>query len=287
MKLFSVLLGLLLVITSCEDVIEVDTPSEPPRLAIDGLIRISDTTATAQTVRIKAELTSSFFGEVSPANLESISITNLDYVPSGPLDSNVRQLTEVVPGVYESNINTRFLVEGELNLSITHEGQRYLAITEFAPSSPIDEVSQGDGTLFGGEETEVIISFTDDAERNDYYLFDFDFDEYLVTEDEFYNGQTFEFSYFYDDDVIPGMEVEISILGIDESFYNYMNQLIVQADSGSQGPFQTPSATVRGNIINVTNIDNIDTFDNVEDSNNFALGYFAVSQTFSQSLTIE
>ena len=65
-----------------------------------------------------------------------------------------------------------------------------------------------------------------------------------------------------------------------------MNQLIVQS-GGDQGPFQTPSATVRGNIINVTNIDNIDSFDNVEDRDNFALGYFAVCQTFRDSIVIE
>ena len=65
-----------------------------------------------------------------------------------------------------------------------------------------------------------------------------------------------------------------------------MDQLIVQA-GGNQGPFQTPVATVRGNVINVTGIDNITVTDNVERTNNFALGYFAVVQEFKQTITIE
>ena len=82
------------------------------------------------------------------------------------------------------------------------------------------------------------------------------------------------------------MDISISLLGVNESFFNYMNQLIVQS-GGDQGPFQTPSATVRGNIINVTDIDNINSFDNVENSDNFALGYFAVCETFTDTIVIE
>jgi hypothetical protein len=53
-----------------------------------------------------------------------------------------------------------------------------------------------------------------------------------------------------------------------------MNQLIVQS-GGDQGPFQTPAATVRGNIINTNNLDN------------FALGYFAVCQEYVETIVLE
>ena len=124
-----------------------------------------------------------------------------------------------------------------------------------------------------------------------------DFNEYLVTEDIFYPGQRFEFSYFYDDGVTSGMDLNISILGVDILFYNYMNQLIAQADSGSAGPFQTPSATVRGNILNITdvgidtiedaaNIENIGSLEGIDSTDNFALGYFAISQSFTKTITV-
>ena len=142
----------------------------------------------------------------------------------------------------------------------------------------MDSLEQGSTTLFGDDETEVILSFTDNGERDDYYLFDFDFGEYLVSEDEFYQGMRFEFSFFYDSKLEDDRLVTISILGIDQDFFNYMNQLIQQSGADT-GPFSTPATTVRGNIINVTNDSTL--------NDNFALGYFAVSQTFSDTLLIK
>ncbi len=59
-----------------------------------------------------------------------------------------------------------------------------------------------------------------------------------------------------------------------------MNQLIVQS-GGNQGPFQTPAGTVRGNFISVSETNDIDS------RTNFALGYFAVVEEFTESITIE
>jgi len=268
---------------ACEDVIEVETPSEPPRLNVDALIRVQDS-STVTNIQVKVKLTSSFFEPTTVADLEQVTITNLDAATA----NNTVVLIEQNPGsgLYERTVDNSILREGRLVLQINYKDDVYVAQTEFAPTVPITKLIQGTETLFGGDETEVIVSFNDNADRDDFYIFDFDFDEYLVTEDEFYQGQEFEFSYFYDNDINPGQEIDISILGADQAFYNYMNQLIVQS-GGDQGPFQTPSATVRGNIINITNIDNINSFDNVEDADNFALGYFAVCQTFTETIVIE
>ncbi len=268
---------------SCEDVIEVDTPISPPRLAIDALVRV-DTGMETTKITVKAGTTSSFFSEVEPTSLDQIVVNNPDYVPTSALDVPSIIMTEVAPGVYEGEKNTKFFTEGELQLAIEHQGQRYLALTSYARSSRIDAIEQGDNSLFSENDKEIKISFTDDGEINNFYLFDFGRGDYLVTEDEFYQGQSFSFSYFIEDG--EGRKVDVALLGVDEPFYNYMNQLIVQA-GGDQGPFQTPAATVRGNIINITNIDNINSFDNVEDSNNFALGYFAVCETYQTSIILE
>jgi len=171
-------------------------------------------------------------------------------------------------------------------LIINHEGKKYFAQTKYVPTVPIDSIVQGTGTLFDGDETEAIVTFMDNPDRDDFYVFDFDFGEYLVTEDEFYKGQEFQFSYFYDRTFESGTEIEISILGADEEFYNYMDKLIEQGGD-LQGPFQTPTATVRGNIFDITGLDNIEIFDNVERPNAFPLGYFAIVQEFKRTLTIE
>lgn len=268
---------------SCEDVIEVDVPSEPPRLTVDALIRIN-ADQPISTARVKVGLTSSFFESVTVAEVDEIRIINTDMVD--PLSNrNTLELLQTEPGIYEAQNDTSFFTEGNLQLLIVYEGQTFVAFSKYTPSAPIDELIQGEQTLFTGDETEIIISFTDNAERDDFYLFDFDGQEFLVTEDEFYPGQTFRFSYFFDNDLGSGEVLTISLLGIDENFYNYMNQLIVQS-GGDQGPFQTPAGTVRGNIINITGSDTIDSLDQVQDSTNFALGFFAVVQEYTMSITI-
>lgn len=297
MKKIGFLWLVFLVLVGCEDVVEVDLPEVDSRLFVDAFIRVDENDPITR-IRVNAGLTSSFFDDIPPADLQDITIINLDQ-PSGSGIPSFVTLTQTSPGVYEAQEVTSFFTSGRLLLSITHEGQSYAALTNYIPAVPIEQVSQGDQTLFSGDETEIIISFVDAPDREDYYLFDLDFNEYLVTEDLFYPGQRFEFSYFYDDGLDEGQELQISLMGVDIGFYNYMNQLIVQS-GGDQGPFQTPTATVRGNIINVTgvNIDDID-FENINsledlegiDPENvregFPLGYFAVSQTYSSSIIIE
>ncbi len=258
----------LLLFSGCQDVIEVEVPNDKPRLSIDGLIRVNVNEPVVQ-IKVKATETASFFEEISPAHLSEVYIANttnnsqIDLVEE-PLGS----------GIYISEWPITNILQDELQLTIIFKGEVYTAKTSYIPTVPLDAIHQGDGTLFSGEETEVVLSFTDEPNREDFYLFDLDFNEYLVSEDTFYPGQSFEFSYFYEDGLESGRELNISIIGVDESFYNYMNQLIVQS-GGDQGPFQTPSATVKGNIVNTTNADN------------FALGYFAVCQTYTNIFVIE
>lgn len=266
-KYVLVIIGLTLVF-GCEDVVDIDVPKDDTRLSIDAMIRIDTETSTTR-VAVKAAETTSFFEEIEPAVLDRIQLlntstntaTNLVENPSGS-------------GVYVANWPTRELMEGDFQLSIVYNEEQYEATASFVPTVPFDDLKQGDSTLFSEDETEIVVSYTDVANSDDFYLFDFGFNEYLVSEDTFYPGQQFEFSYFYEDGLEAGMTLNISILGVDEPFYNYMNQLIVQS-GGDQGPFQTPAATVRGNIINTT------------DSDNLALGYFALCQEYRETLILE
>lgn len=269
---------------SCEDVIEVDLPMESPRLSADAIIRL-DTSASESTAQIKLNLTSSFFEDLDPVSNAEVIIRNLDFISDDVLESNDIILEEVSPGIYEAARSTSFFTSGQLALFINFNSERYYAETSFVPTSPIETLEQGDQTLFTGEETEIILSFIDNGTRDDFYIFDFGFNEFLVTEDEFYQGQRFEFSYFYED-IEPGQEITVSILGANESFFNYMNQIIVQS-GGDQGPFQTPAATVRGNILNVTGVENPQEVESIGQTNNFPLGYFAVVQEYKNTITIE
>ncbi len=286
----------LCILTNCQDVIEVDTPSEAPRLIIEGLLRV-DRNETYIPVEVKLSQTANFFEDIPVTSAESILITYTTYEDGIVISTGFSNLWEEVPGSGIYTPDPTFMTEQRImtsildfdvvfDLIVNHEGRKYFGSTRYVPAVPIDNVVQGSNTLFSDDETEVIVTFTDDGLRNDFYLFDFSFANYLVTEDKFYQGQQFEFSYFYDMQFQAGSEITISLMGVDEQFYNYMNQLIEQSD-GQQGPFQTPVSTVRGNIFDVTDLDNIDLFDNVDQPNVFPLGYFAIVEEFKQTITIE
>ena len=65
MKAVISLTGILLILlTGCEDVIDVETPTEEPRLVVDGLIRV-DENESFLPIEIKVSLTDNFFDKSS------------------------------------------------------------------------------------------------------------------------------------------------------------------------------------------------------------------------------
>lgn len=268
---------------SCEDVIDIDVPSEEPRLIVDALIRVN-TSNDFTNVVVKVQQTNSFFESLPPANLNQITLVNL----TNPQGGDEPILFEQEPGVYSRMFPTNELMTDEYVLQINFEDNEiYLAFASFVPAADINSITQGNNTLFDEDDTEVIVNFTDNEDQTDFYLFDFDFNNYLTTEDTFYEDQEFEFSYFYDEILEPGDEVEISIMGIDENLYDYINLLLDQSGEFDFGAFATPAVTARGNIINATDIDNIDVTDNLDNPNNFALGYFAIVEERKTTFTIQ
>jgi len=242
------------IFSSCEDVVDVDLDTEPPRLIVDALIRV-DTSQDLTEANIRVSLSSSFFGEIQPAEIETMQIMNEEngaFVPYEPVPGEPGLYrpfpTTVSPVSPDNKILTSFLTNPNpvYIFTVRYQDELYLARTSFAPTTPIDTIVQGDNTLFDEDDTEFIISFTDTPDREDFYIFDFDFGEFLTVEDTFFPGQNFEFSYFYDGEDFPletGDEITISILGADETFYNYMEQLITQSDLTDGGPFQVPVST--------------------------------------------
>ncbi len=283
----------------CEDVIDVEVPTTEPRLIVNGVLRV-DITQEFVPVEIRVTETNNFFEEAPVTQLESALIIFGQPNPDAPeiLDNMATSsLAESEPGsgIYipdptfdaDQRIRTSSLLPNTtFILIIGHKNRRYAARTPYSQSVPLDNLEQGDETLFDDTDTEIKIAITDVPDEENHYVFDFGFGEFLALDDQFIDGQQFEFSYFYQKDLQAGDEVEISIMGADLQFFNYMD-LLVEQTLNDGGVFETPAATVRGNVFDVTGLDNTLLFDNVNRPEAFPLGYFAVVQEFSQSLTIQ
>lgn len=96
---------------------------------------------------------------------------------------------------------------------------------------------------------------------------------YEVSDDKFYQGNEF-FGFYTNEDIGSNDTLDITIYGISKRYFEYMNKLIL-ISVGSGGPFSTPPATVRGNIINQTHPEN------------YALGYFNLSETDIRNYVIQ
>ena len=274
MKYFSALLLFALTISlfSCEDVIEVEVQNTTPRLVIDAQFNIF-TALEAPRLEggVKLSMSANYFDLNVPIIKDAlVTITHLNSGLEYPL------LFDESIGMFLPN-KIDFLTDfiSKYELKVVYKGQVYRANTNFVPVPPILKAVQGTKTLFSGDETEIILSFQDFSERDDFYLYDFGQDIYRPIEDRFFQGEEFVFSHFYSsDEVKVGDLITIKAHGVEEQYYNYFNLILTLTDSNG-GPFQSLPASSRGNILNVTQPDN------------YPLGYFLISESDQKQLLIE
>ena len=252
--------------TSCEDVIVLDLNTAEERLSIDARIKMNPENSNPQVIALS--LTGGFYDEsiqwVTDAEVEILEVDNNITHPFFHDAMN--------PGQYILDFTPNFDVN--YRLIIHYNGETYeSSLEQLIPATPIDNLLQGDETLFEGDEIEVIVTFTDDGNREDFYVLDFGYNNFLATKDEFYQGNAFTFSYFYED-LEPGDTALVTIHGADETYFNFMSAVIEQTEEGGD-PFKTTPTSVRGNIYNTSEI------------SHYPMGYFSISETFSASLLIE
>ena len=262
-KKHALLLIVVFAITSCEDVVEVDVPETTPRLVIEATFNRyfkEDGSSDSEGI-VKLSLSAPFFAEQIPPALGAVVTIN------DPVNDISYEFADSENnGSYFGRFVPDFNIPYELK--VVYQGEIYESTTAMMPTGELESILQGDKTLFGGDDKEVIITFKDSPSERNYYLIDLDVGNFLITDDEFYDGNSFVFSYFYED-LKVGDELNIRLFGVDKRFSNFFEILQTQSGAdggGGGGPFATPSGIVRGNVINTTNVDN------------YPFGYFRISE---------
>lgn len=250
---------IILLLSSCEEVVDVELKQSEPRLVIEASLLWDKDAANEQKQIIKLTKTAPYFDtEIPPVTGAEVSVISPDgteYI-----------FEEISAGIYQ-NHNMPAQKAGNYELNILYEDQHYTATENYYSVANLEEVVQANDGGFSGDQTEFRLFYTDPAGEENFYLFRF-FHEDLALQiytDEFTDGNR-SFAFFSDDDVEQGEEVGFEIQGISEGFYEYLFILRSQAGTAG-GPFQTQPTIVRGNIINETNPDN------------FPFGYFRLSET--------
>jgi hypothetical protein len=266
------LLAMAVGFTSCEEVIDVDLNTAAPRLVIDAALKWEKETDGSVQV-IKLSTTTGFFNQNIPTvSGATVFVTN---------DANeVFDFVETIPnsGAY---ICTNFsaVLNATYTLTVIQNGITYSATEALMPVPPIDKIEQKKDGGFLGNSIEVRYFYTDNGMTDDFYLTKFQFSSYTIPEfgvisDELFQGNQFSDTYS-NEDIKQGDQLDIQFSGISEGYFNYLRVLFSIAGSTNGSPFQSPPATVRGNIVNMSDI------------NNFALGFFSLSETDTIVYVIE
>lgn len=270
-KIYILIPLLLLLFSNCEKVVEIDLPVIEPKLVIDASFEVlfDAATVTANTV-VKLRLSADYFEENIPTvsnavvfltNLSDSSIINFVDVN---LDGDFIPLNNFVP---QDSV--------EYELTVIYKNETYRGKATKVKSTPFINAIQGDETLFSGKEIEVKVAFNDGDISDNYYLFDFTNNLFLPLEDRFFNGNAYNFSFYYqEDEIIAPTTVTIRMSGISKKYFTYFRILLNQSGVNGGGPFASVPASLLGNIINTTN------------ETNFPLGYFHISETDTFTLDL-
>ena len=259
-----------LVVVACSDVIDVEVPEAAPRLVIEASLDWEKgTPGDLQTVYLS--LSTPYFAEnqkspVTGAVVQVINNSTQEVFVFDDKKDGSYHVTNFVP-----------VVDQEYTLEVIYNNETYSALENLMPVADIDEVYQSTDQGFDKEALEVNVLFTDPAGIDNFYLMKFQkgggyLPDLFDISDEFTDGNQMEV-FYEDEDFIIGDTVDISLYGISQQYYNYIRLLIEQSSDG--GPFATIPAQLKGNCINVTNPEN------------YAFGYFRLTQVDKESYTFQ
>lgn len=256
----------------CEKVVDLDLDTAPPKLVVDASIQwVKGTSGNEQ--KIKLTTTAPYYDNNVPAvSGATVFITNSTNVVFDFLETGNT-------GEYLCN-DFQPVIGETYTLTVVYNGQTFTATETLTEVPDIEAlIEQNNEGGFTGDEIEIKFFYQDNGAEDNFYMIGIKtdykpFPEYGVLEDRFFQGNLM-FGLYSNEDLKPGDLINIKLYGISQQYYNYMNVLLAVAGGNGGGPFQSPPATVRGNVVNQA------------DENNFALGYFNLSQVDTLDYTIQ
>ena len=251
-----------LLFSSCKKIISVNTENAPPQIVIEG--KITDKLIDQQILITKTAgyTDKNIFPKVSGASVKVTDSKGNNYI-----------FSEVSPGVYTNKM--RGISGVTYNLSVTAEGNNYVASSKMPNTVKLDSIGIIVNTFFGNERKTAAAYLKDPVNETNFYHFnlyvnDLMSQRFYVSNDRLTNGNQLRIQLFFkansneSDELNSNDKIKVEMECIDSNVFDYWYALNEQTGRGpNQG---TTPANPTSNI-----------------SNN-ALGYFS-AHTY-QSLTV-
>lgn len=265
------MLSISILLLSCEKTIEVDLDTAAPKLVIDASIDWVKNTAGNQQKVILSTTTGYYDAQFPTVSGATIFITNATNTIFNFMEST--KAGEYICSNFAPVIGETYTLTVRIN------GNTYTAVEILISVPPIENtINQTTTGGMTGDEMEIQFSYQDDGAKDNYYMAGIKsthvaFPEYSLESDEMFQGKMM-FQYYSHKDLKSGANLNISLYGVSKRFFDYFRKILI-ASGADTGPFPTTPAKVRGNITNQT------------DANNYALGYFRLSEVDTRNYTLK
>ena len=273
------LILLSIILTSCEDVVDIAVKNEAPRLVIEASLDWEKGTQGNEQA-IKLSTSTPYFDTSAISVVTGASVTVIN---DG--DQTQYVFADQNNGTYTTSGFVPVLNQS-YTLEVVYNSETYVAHETLMPVTDITEIYQTIDGGFDDEAIDVNVRFKDPVGEENYYMMKFQelgdlLPELYDLDDEFTDGN--EMTVFFEKtenenteekELESGDIVDIQLLGISEQYYNYIRLLIEQVEFAGDIFSSTPVA-LKGNCINTTNPDHP------------AYGYFRLTQVVKVSYTVE
>ncbi len=287
-RLFLFFISIIILLTSCEKEVKIDIPGYEEQLVIDGFIETGQPPlvllSKSKDIYAPTDLNSFLEGFVSGAVVtvsDGTSTVQLDEICTDDLPPGTEELAAQLFGVPVEEVGNYHLcaytsfnpvifgqVGKSYTLTVSYNGKTYTSKTEIGQPTAFDSVywKAADGYPEYGYS---YVTLTDPANAYDAYMWQVkrinkntdgtDKDAFFtktfapVFDDEFFNGQTFDFWYenpmSWDEEEVPeqyrgyyhlGDTVVIKFSKMDQHVFEFYEKKYVQLSSGGS-PFASPS----------------------------------------------
>ena len=275
-KYIYTLILLIIGLSSCQDVVDVGLKTAQERLVIEAMIKWEKGTLGNEQV-IKLSKTSSFYNNtLVKATGAIVTVTNQETL-------QVFNFIESEAGFYTTDTFEPILND-TYQLTINYNGEVYKATEMLFTSPEIIEVTQSVEDGFSTEDPEVVLTFQDFIDQDDFYRVSFYqyrpsddnklIDNFNHTYDASFEENNVLSDFYESEDILTNDEFQITVYKVSEQFYNFINVLEAQGE-GNFGPFSSPPVNVKGNCINTTN------------EAHYPYGYFGLNQISVVTYTFE
>jgi len=271
-----ILIGLSIITFSCTDVVDVNVPTEASRLVIEASLDW-EKGSVGNNQTIKLSLSTPFY------NTTPVPVTGASVGVENATNGDIFIFEDQQDGSYTIS-NFVPIINNIYNLEVIYNSETYIAQETLLSVSEINRIEQ---SLEGGsdeEELDLTIYFDDPADEINFYYATFLegddlFPTRVIMSDEFTNGNEMSILYEEDeadeeDEILPGDVVDINLFGISEEYFDFLHRLVEQSNNAGD-PFATVPTRLKGNCINLENPDN------------YAFGYFRVTEFVNELYTFE